>query len=194
MNRLAEYNEIRPNLKTGDLVLFSGEGLVSTGIKVSTFSKWSHVGMVFEIPEHDLIMLWESTTMSKMKDFDSGEVLKGVQLVPLSERIKVFNGDIGIRCLKNKLTKHQLQRVSQLRHEFKGRPYEQNKIELILAALPGHIDEDLSSLFCSELIAEVLQEIILLSDGRPSNDYNPGDFDEGKTPELDNWYKGLLEL
>ena len=40
------YEEIRGELKTCDILLFSGKGAISHGIKLFTFSKWSHVGMV----------------------------------------------------------------------------------------------------------------------------------------------------
>lgn len=58
------------------------------------------------------------------------------------------------------------------------------------AALDGPFDkllgqnaEDLSNMFCSELVAEAYQQIGLLADGLPSNEYVPGDFaSTAKTP------------
>jgi hypothetical protein len=41
------YDErMRAELKTGDVVLFSGKGGISAGIKWATLSRWSHVGMI----------------------------------------------------------------------------------------------------------------------------------------------------
>jgi len=45
------YEEIRGELKTCDILLFSGKGAISHGIKLFTFSKWSHVGMVLRMPD-----------------------------------------------------------------------------------------------------------------------------------------------
>lgn len=77
-----------------------------------------------------------------------------------------------------------LETLSQFRQEMKGRPYEEDEIELIKAAYDGPLGrntEDLRSLFCSELVAEAYQRMGLLSDAQPANEYTPKDFsDEGE--------------
>lgn len=59
----------------------------------------------------------------------------------------------------------------QVREELHGRPYEKNQIELILSAVDvqdkyltflRNTEEDLSSIFCSELVAHAYQEFGLL--------------------------------
>lgn len=61
----------------------------------------------------------------------------------------------------------------QLRMELQGRPYEKNQIELILSAIDvqdkyltflRNTEEDLSSIFCSELVAHAYQEFGLLGE------------------------------
>jgi hypothetical protein len=50
-----------------------------------------------------------------------------------------------------------LRALSNCRHEVSGRPYERDEIELLKSACDGKFGEnkeDLSSLFCSELVAE----------------------------------------
>ena len=69
------YGNIRPTLETGDIVLFSGKGGISTGIKWITNSKWSHVGMVLKLTQFDAVLIWESTTLSDIKDIESGKFL-----------------------------------------------------------------------------------------------------------------------
>lgn len=188
------YLDIRNDLVTGDLVLFSGDSPVSVAIKFTTFSKWSHVGLVYCIPEHNLVMLWESTTLSKIKDMTTGTLMKGVQLVPLSERIRTYRGDVGIRRLIKPLNSSQVELLAELRHEFKGRPYEESRIELAMSAFPGQGVEDLSSLFCSELVAEAMEHIDLIPDTRASNKYVPGDFAGGREPDVDKMYRDLVEI
>jgi hypothetical protein len=50
---MAKYETTRKNLNTGDIVLFSEKGAISHGIKLFTFSKWSHVGIVLRLPDAD---------------------------------------------------------------------------------------------------------------------------------------------
>jgi hypothetical protein len=173
-----KYADIREDLNTGDIVLFSGKGLISNVIKRFTGSPWSHVGMVICSPEWNMKLLWESTTLSKLKDITSGEARQGVQLVPLSERIKTYEGEVGIRKLLHTEPLNN-QALIDLRAEVKGRPYEESKIELFKSAHDGFMggnEEDLSSLFCSELVAEAYQRLGLITEDTPSNEFTPADF------------------
>ncbi len=173
-----KYEEIRKSLDTGDLVFFSGKGPISNMIKVMTRSKWSHVGMVIKISRWDMVLLWESTTLSPIRDLSSGSLKKGIQLVPLSERIRAYDGEIGIRLLNVYKTAWMKARLAMLRRELSDRPYEEDKLELfrsVYASFPKA--EDLSSIFCSEAVAEGYQRMGLLDEwpkGLPSNKYTPG--------------------
>ncbi len=170
---------MRPKLLTGDMILFSGADIVSNFVKVFTRSKWSHVGMVVNIPEWDMVLLWESTTLSKIRDIRTGTVRQGVQLVPLSERIKAYKGVMAVRLLDVERTYVMREALAKLRVEVSGRPYEQDKVELFKSAYDffgGKNEEDLSSLFCSEMVAEGYQRMGLLDEwpkGLPSNEYTP---------------------
>ena len=145
------YTAIRNELKTGDLVLFSGKGAFSDIIKYGTLSKWSHIGMILRIPEYDFLTVWESTTLSDVVDLESGTPRKGVQLVPLSDRVQKYSGDISVRKLQGaELPVNSLEDLMELRKELKGKRYERSKMELFRSAYDGpfgHNSEDLSSLF-----------------------------------------------
>lgn len=172
-----EYREIRSSLKTGDVVLFSGNGLVAMGIRAGTRSKWSHVGMVYVLDGE--VFIWESSKVFSAKDMETGRQKKGVQLNLMSTRVEEVTGVVAVRRLANPLNASQLSEVKKFRQYAKGRAYEQNEIELVRSALPGFLDnqkEDLSSLFCSELVAEAYQRASLLKDNPPSNSYVPNDF------------------
>jgi hypothetical protein len=72
-----------------------------------------------------------------------------------------------------------------VRKELSRKPYERSQIELLKAAYDGFggasSGEDLSSLFCSELVAEGYQAMGLLPEfpaGLPSNEYTPIDFSD----------------
>ncbi len=73
----------------------------------------------------------------------------------------------------------------ELRRDWQGRPYEKDQIQMILSAIDAqewflsflrNKHEDLSSLFCSELVAAAYQRLGLLGDEKLSNEYTPDDF------------------
>tara|TARA_Y100000296_G_scaffold2569_2_gene3618 strand:+ start:1442 stop:2044 length:603 start_codon:yes stop_codon:yes gene_type:complete len=192
------YSGIRDSLNTGDIVLFSGKGRISGMIKWFTGSPWSHVGMVLRLTEYNMLLLWESTTLSKIKDINTGKARQGVQLVPLSERMKSYEGKVGIRRL-NMFDKYQAidhDVLMKFREEVKGRPYEESKIELFKSAYDGVFggnEEDLSSIFCSELVAEAYQRLGLLTEGTPSNEFTPADFG-GDIPLINADLSKIIEI
>jgi len=180
------YDEIRPNLRTGDIVLFSGKGGISEWIKFGSFSRWSHVGLVVQVDEWDMALLWESTTLSSIADLESGEKRQGVQLVPLSARIAAYDGEAAVRHIKLPLTDIQRNALRDFREAMKGRAYEASKMQLVRSLFDQFGPEnvtDLSSLFCSEMVAEALMRMGLLDPSLPSNEYTPKDLSmDAKVP------------
>lgn len=185
-----KYDALRSQLKTGDVLLFSGKSKISEGIKFFTLSKWSHVGMVYrfesELDPKGSIFCWESTSIGNVADADTGKLTKGVQRVELSERLErcfAEGYEISVRPLSKPLTDDMVRALNAFRHEVSGRPYEKNKLELIKSAwdsILGANKEDLSSLFCSEMVAEAFQRMGLLTEDMFSNEYTPKDFSSEK--------------
>jgi hypothetical protein len=176
-----QYADVRSDLKTGDLVLFSGASFFSSVIKWAIGGKWSHVGIVVRSPKFpERVLLWESTTLADLADIETGKKQHGVQLVPLSERLKGYNGEFKLRPLDKPITPEMDAALTQLRANLSGRPYEESKLELVRSAFKGWFGrwrgERLNSLFCSELVAEAYQAMGLLPQQPPSNDYTPRDF------------------
>ncbi len=182
------YENVREELDTGDIVLFSGKGGISEWIKGFTRSKWSHVGMVIKDKAWDMVLLWESTTLSNIDDLETGRKKKGVQLVALSERIDNYTGEVSVRRLITEKTPQMVEALKDLRNEIKERSYEESMIELIKSAYDGPLGQntqDLSSLFCSELVAEAYMRMGLLPVGTlPSNEYTPKDFSSERNLQL----------
>lgn len=178
---MKQYLKHRDIMSTGDIILFSGKGLFSSLIKWRTNSPWSHVGMVIRLDEYDFVGLWESTTLSDLTDLDTGVPRKGVQVVPLSLRIANYDGEIAFRKLNqyDYLEEELNEIVMRLRQEFKGKQYETSENELLKAVYDGPFGknkQDLSSLFCSELVAEAYRELGFLPSHVSSNEYTPADF------------------
>ena len=116
-----KYEKLRTKLKTGDIVLFSGKGFVSWLIKWFTKSKWSHVGMAMRILDYDMVLLWESTRMTSVKDI-YGEHHTGVRILPLSKALEKYKGSAGVRYIfKNVPVDEKV--LADMRREFKDRKY-----------------------------------------------------------------------
>jgi hypothetical protein len=196
------YNDMRPQLKTGDIVLFSGKSAVSNIIKLFSGGKWSHVGMVVIMEEFDrMVLLWESTTLSNIPDIETRTATKGVQLVPMSQRITTYEGEVTIRLLNKAISDAMNQKLAEVRKELSRKPYERSQIELLKAAYDGiggaSSGEDLSSLFSSELVAEGYQAMGLLPEfpaGLPSNEYTPIDFSDRRQLKLLKGYTLAAEV
>ena len=200
-----KYIDIRDELKTGDIVLFSGTGPISMLIRLTTRSRWSHIGMIVKVPDFDMVLLWESTSLNNylgVKDVYAGAPLKGVQTTVLSDKISRFRGDVAVRQLNDELEIDKIKELSNLRNEWKNIPYETDYLELLNSAIDLKIipenEEDLSSIFCSELVGEALQRIKIIDESMPSNEFVPSDFDEGKIIDSltigDYRYGSLIEL
>ena len=179
---MTTYDEVRGRLKTGDIILTGGTSLFSKAIKFLTKSEWSHVGMVVRTDEWNFVLMWESTTPSGVEDVRTGEVTRGVQLVPLSERVRTYKGSFAVRQISRALTVDEVEKLKAFRAKVRGRNYDMDALELLGSAidvpfLPQNT-EDIASLFCCELIAETYQELGLLDEVKPSNEYVPHDFSE----------------
>jgi hypothetical protein len=178
------YADVRSDLKTGDLVLFSGTSFFASVIKWAIGGRWSHVGVVVRSPKLEgRVLLWESTTLADLPDVETGRAAAGVQLVYLSERLARYAGEFKLRALDKPITTEMDAALTARRAELSGRPYEADKLELFNAAFDGWFAqskrERLHSLFCSELVAEAYQAMGLLPEpplGPPSNEYTPHDF------------------
>jgi len=174
------YEDVREKLQPLDLILFSGRKIPSRLIQLGGWTKWSHIGVVVVLKEFgDTRMLLESTTLAKLPDILSGKVNRGVQMHRLSERLSTYPGSFAYRMVLGERTESVHENIVKFYEEFGNHPYEESYLELMRAQYDGpggHNEEDLSSLFCSELVAELYQRTGVFTEDLPSNEYVPGNF------------------
>jgi hypothetical protein len=143
------YSELRPELRSGDLLFASGDYLVSKAIQKVTGSPWSHVGIVFRLDSIQRLLLLES-----VEDM-------GVRFAPLSKYLnnyedgKPYKGRMVIaRCqdvdsvIVGGLASFGIDELTQ--------PYDKNEIAKILARITlglGKKKKD-REYICSELVYE----------------------------------------
>lgn len=173
------YAQLRDQLKTGDLVLFSGRSFAARIVRGFTGSRWSHVGLVVRQPDMPQTpLLWEATLASKAHDITEGKAFDGVQLVALDDRIASYPGLVAVRRLQYVQTNAQARaHLEMLIEEWRAKPYRNFIRQHITAWMRG--EEALSFRrggFCSELVAEVYRRWSLLPQSRPAHHYVPRDF------------------
>ena len=143
------------NFEIGDVVGFSGRSLVSDFINVSTFGipRWgiSHVGIVCEEPRNFSLQLAESADGF------------GVRRVPLHSAIKDYDGRVWRYGVKKMLRLYQRRSLAVCIRKLLDRPYDARGAVQSGGRLWSWIQsvcrgEDLTNLFCSEFVAEVLSE------------------------------------
>ena len=163
-----KYKEIRPELRTGDIVLFRGRGVASLVIRWFCslcrfkFTMYSHVGMV--VRGRNRVLLFEA-------------VPPKVRHVALSDALEKYDGDVYIRQLRGQRTLKMLGDIRYFMHKQQGVPYEKDLLEFMGAATPLHVGKaDNSDWFCSELVAKVYQMWGLIRGIPLAKEYCPDDF------------------
>jgi hypothetical protein len=143
------YENLRPELKSGDILFCSGEHIISLAIRGLTQSPWSHVGIVLRSKSLDRVLLLES-----VEDM-------GVRLTPLSKYVvdydkgKPYKGDLVIARIKG-LKARDIIEMARLGVDELTRPYDVNEIARVLARIAlskGKTKRD-REYICSELVHE----------------------------------------
>ncbi len=182
------YDQIRGELKTGDILLFSNDNFIMRLWKKLTDCHWTHVGLAMQSEDTDQVLLWESTTLKNICDVRSQMAKGGVQVVLLSLRTATYNGEVAYRKLlfdpENDQVSREIvsKRLIEFRDIVKTNPFEPDLWKIIKAfidILPFRNKEsDLSKLFCSELVAAAFMHAGLLGEDPTAEEYTPKDFAE----------------
>jgi len=149
-------------LDTGDIILCNTSDLRSYGTKIFTRSQWDHMAIVVRWWNNELRLL-EATSD------------EGVEAYNLDHRLEYLLSvsKIGVRCLRVSRTPEMMDALYRLIDEVLGRPFERSRMSLLRAAGNMNSTVDLSSLFCSELVAEAYKRMGLVEQSKPSNNYLP---------------------
>lgn len=160
-NRFA-YQKYRPEIKSGDILLCSGNGSFSNLIKKVTGSKWSHVAFILKVDVIDRLMVLESVESI------------GVRTVPLSSYLfnyngsgKPYDGDLMI-SRHNQMQSCNTHHLSRKAIDLLGHQYDNREIMRITAKIALSmvkdssfcgIPEDNDAYICSEYVNECFKSI-----------------------------------
>lgn len=153
------YDALRPDLRTGDLLLWNGRSRFSRAIAWATSSPWSHVGLLVRLDSVDRVMVLES--VEKL----------GVRAIPLSSYVSRdqrnphrANGEILIARHKKfeaQATPKRLRAMGEFAADRLGAPFSSHevaKIGLRIALgglgvrMPGRVQPK-DDYICSEYVA-----------------------------------------
>lgn len=166
-------------LKPGDLVFTVGRGPVSALIQLATFSLpgrgYSHVMIVGSL--HGRPILYESTSFERPPCVRSEKQIAGVQAhwpedILDDPAVKVFHAP-----LRRELYRHEEDRLNHFLDCKIGQPYDfigaGKSGGFILKFLSAFLrDEDMSTIFCSELAIAALNDIGLVQT-RSASKFSP---------------------
>ena len=149
---LTHYENIRGELKTGQIVFCSGSYLFSGIIQRLTKSTWSHVAVIYKDEELGRVMMLEA------------EPRIGIRLIPLSKYLRDYQGTK--RPYKGQITIAQLNFPVERENLNKGisfgldeltRPYDNFEILRIMIRILFHISkrERNRNYICSELVRDI---------------------------------------
>jgi hypothetical protein len=181
--RILRYEEIRDQIKNGDVLMYKGRGLISSIIQWVTRSPYSHAG----------IAAWWNERLMVLEAKG-----RGVVVSPFSRNIKEYRGDVEwFSCVREISDEGRLNMVIFAQEEL-GKRY--GRLKTIGLGLKTLFERNMekrdrlkkeSKLFCSEYVAQIYNSIGMdLKKQRSDRFMKPGDIAE--SPFLER--RGTLKL
>jgi len=177
---VVDYETLRPEIRSGDLLLCSGSAVISRLIQQVTGSVWSHVAFVIRLDSLDRVMVLESVESA------------GVRTIPMSHYVRRYTpegkGYPGRLVLARhrrveQLTPRLLNEMSRFAVDRFGSPYDRQEMLRIVARIvqqPLGLDEELArrdgEYICSEYAWECYKAIGIEIEYDPRGFVAPKDF------------------
>jgi len=211
------WDEIESQFSTGDIILCRGTESFSQLIRRGTMSTWSHAAIVvvdpspaireaYKIPDYyetdlkERVFIYESDT--ETQDHRAGG---GTQLFPLrrwmeccirdytDQYLVVWRKLIPPETHKGKPDIETFPKFEKFMLDMCKRSYEHSRVQLMFSAIHTNKKEDLSTVFCSELVAASYKHMGCFPEDSNSNNYVPRDFTsderlDGKDIKLQNGF------
>ena len=152
---IVSYEQIRHELKTGDLFFSSGGYFFSGMIQGLTKSTWSHVAIIYKDEELGRVLVLEA------------EPFVGVRLIPLSKYLndykgtmRPYKGQIALARLAMPLDKNDLNSGISFGLDELTRPYDNVEIMRIMIRILFKITKrsENRSYICSEFVRDILAQ------------------------------------
>jgi hypothetical protein len=180
-----KLDEIVDTLKTGDLVLFAGVGVISKIIFKLNKSKWTHVGMIMIHKGKKQIL----ESLKNIMEYNLGDIKgkrEGVNLSPLKKRLQNFKYDMKFLFLDQSLTKEQIKNLELFYKKNKWKLWDSTLMFTIFDVRDNKNKgkKKKQKVFCSELVANAYQAIGVMPKVVRSHRVIPADFEFYQTEDV----------
>jgi len=175
-NKISKYEEVRLQIRNGDVIMYTEKKILSRLISWLTRSPHSHAG----------VAVWWNERLMVME-----AVMRGVRIAPLSRNIYQHKGKVEWFSCKKEISEEDRLRMVIFAQEELGKSYARWKA--MLFGLKVLFKRDLSKkdelrmenkLFCSQYVAQIYNSIGLdLKKNREDRFMSPGDI--AKSPLLE---------
>lgn len=164
--KTALYQDVRPKMKAGDVIAFSGKGNFSEIIKWATRAAVSHVGVILQ-SKLQIDGEPQSGIFNQIIESTSLNGFSGVIISRLSDRLDTYDGEIWWLPLRQDIHAamdkkkyydfliHQERKEYDMPQAIKSALDALDKVPLV--GNLTHNAEDFSRFFCSELVAAALE-------------------------------------
>jgi len=208
------FEEAEETFGTGDIVLCRGTERFSQIIRKGTMSTWSHAAILVVSPPPDIrkaykipddsphkVFVYEADTETHDKR-DGG----GTQLVPfnvwLSGSFKEYGDNflVVVRHLQHpNLKTLDWEKLYKWMQTMTGVGYEVHRSDLVFSALHRNRSEDLTTVFCSELVAASYKAMGIFPSNINASNFVPRDFTsdqrlDGRDIQLEGGFTLAREL
>jgi len=167
-NKKSRYEEVRPQIKNGDVIMYEGKSMVPKLVSWFTRSPYSHAGIA--VWWNERLMVMEAT-------------MRGVRVMPLSRNIFKHKGKVEWFTSKQEISDEDRLRMVIFAQEELGKSFARWKA--VLFGLKILLNRNLSKkdqlrmenkLFCSQYVAQIYNSIGLdLKKNREDRFMSPGD-------------------
>lgn len=141
MNDLTVYHNVKTQMQTGDLLMWSSDRLIGKAIRWRTLSEYSHASLVIRLAEYE---------GTEGRRFTTEALADGVVLNVLSARLAHYDGRVWWFPLDEEKCRVKRAHVGECALSFIGTPYDyQSILRLCLRRVSTQMDK----LFCSEYCA-----------------------------------------
>jgi hypothetical protein len=166
------YPELCELARPGDVIVFTGQDIPSSVVKLATRSDYVHVAIVLAVidshPE-GRILIAESHIDASLPSVGTGECIQGAQIQWLENRLKACKDPVRWSSVRPPLNPAETAKLQTWLWEIEQNKTGYDFIQAIGAGIGGLYNAtDFSELFCSELVTAALQRV-----GRVVPDINP---------------------